>query len=96
MKPKYTLKLYTLGKSSRSIRASENIRRILQEKFNSDYDLSVIDILENPDIAEAEKILATPTLIREYPLPKIRIIGDLSVKENILKGLDIEPPREVF
>lgn len=87
---RYILKLYVAGKSPRSKQAIENISRVLEEEgLESRYGIEVIDILENPERAENEKILATPTLIKELPLPIRRIIGDLSDAQRVLLGLDI-------
>ena len=85
----YTLKLYVTGKTSRSERAIENLKRICDEELPDAYELTIIDILERPQLAEDEKILATPMLIKELPPPLRRIIGDLSVRESVLLGLDL-------
>jgi len=86
---KCVLKLYVTGQNIRTQRAIINLRAIIKNELKDKYDIVVIDILENPQLAEDEKILATPTLIKEIPLPIRRIIGDLSDKEKILLGLDI-------
>ncbi len=88
---KYLLKLYITGKTSRSEVAIGNLRRICSENLNSKYEVKIIDVLENPQLAEDEKIMATPTLIKELPAPIRRIIGDLSDKERVLLGLDLRP-----
>ena len=88
---KYVLKLYVTGHTAASVRAAANLRRICEEELGGPYELKVIDILERPQLAEDEKILATPTLIKELPLPLRRIIGDLSNKEQVLLGLDYYP-----
>lgn len=86
---KYTLKLYITGHTPRSDRAIANLRQICEEDLDSQYHMMIIDILERPQLAEDEKILATPMLIKELPLPLRRIIGDLSDKEKVLLGLDL-------
>ncbi len=86
---KLVLKLYVTGKTTRAERAITHLRRICEDDLSSQYELVIIDILENPQLAEDEKILATPTLIKELPLPIRRIIGDLSDKERVLQGLDL-------
>ncbi len=87
---KFALKLYITGQTSKSKRAIANLQRICDEELSGQYTMVVIDILERPQLAENEKILATPTLIREVPQPLRRIIGDLSNTEKVLMGLDIE------
>ena len=92
----YVIKLYVTGQTPRSQRAIENLRRICDEELQGHYDLVVIDVLERPQLAEDEKILATPTVVKELPPPIRRIIGDLSDSERVLLGLDLhlsEAPR---
>ncbi|MBF0163737.1 MAG: circadian clock protein KaiB [Magnetococcales bacterium] len=86
---KYLLKLYITGHTPRSERAIKNLRRICEEDLSGHYEMRVIDILEQPQLAEDEKILATPTLIKALPPPLRRIIGDLSDSEKVLLGLDL-------
>ncbi len=89
MSNKMLLKLYVIGQTSRSINAIKNVKRICEKELKGKYVLQIIDILENPQLAEDEKILATPTLVKELPAPLKRIIGDLSNLEKVLIGLDI-------
>ena len=89
MSKKYLLKLFVTGQTPRSELAIENLRRICEEEFQNEYELIVIDILKRPQLAEDEKILATPTVVKELPLPIRRIIGDLSDNEKVLLGLDL-------
>lgn len=89
MSKKYLLKLFVTGQTPRSELAIENLRRICEEEFQNEHELIVIDILKRPQLAEDEKILATPTVIKELPPPIRRIIGDLSDKEKVLLGLDL-------
>ena len=89
MSKKYLLKLFVTGKTPRAESAISDLRRICEEEFPNEYELIVIDILKRPQLAEDEKILATPTVIKELPLPIRRIIGDLSEKEKVLLGLDL-------
>jgi circadian clock protein KaiB len=86
---KYLLKLFITGQTQRSVSAISNLRRICEEWLGTDYELMVIDVLERPQLAEDDKILATPTLIRELPLPVRRVIGDLSDTKQVLLGLDL-------
>lgn len=87
---KYVLKLYITGQTSKSEIAVTNLQKMCNEDLKSEYQLEVIDILENPQLAEDERIIATPTLIKMIPAPLRRIIGDLSEKEQVLLGLDIK------
>jgi len=91
MTSKLLLKLYITGHTPKSERAIANIRRICEEELEGRYRLAIIDVLERPQLAEDEKILATPTLTRELPLPLRRVIGDLSDTDKVLIGLDIQP-----
>ena len=87
----YILKLYVTGQTPRSERAIANIQQICETELNNQYQLAIVDILERPRLAEEEKILATPTLIKELPPPLRRIIGDLSDSSEVLIGLDLRP-----
>lgn len=81
------------GASSRTTTAIANLKKICEQELQGQYDLEIIDVLEYPDLAETEKILATPTLIKSLPLPLRRVIGDLSDKEKVLLGLEVHPQR---
>jgi circadian clock protein KaiB len=87
----YLLRLYITGTTPNSIRAIENIRSICEEHLQGRYDLEVIDLYQQPSLAEGEQIIAAPTLIRKLPLPLRRIIGDMSQTERVLVGLDLRP-----
>lgn len=87
----YVLKLYVTGKTPRSERTLANLQKICEEELDCAYHIEVVDILENPKLAEDERILATPTLIKELPPPIRRVIGDLSDRDKVLLGLDILP-----
>ncbi|MGA2468974.1 MAG: circadian clock protein KaiB [Thermodesulfobacteriota bacterium] len=89
MSKNYLLKLFVTGQTPRSELAIGNLRRICEEEFQNEYELIVIDVLRRPQLAEDEKILATPTVIKELPPPIRRIIGDLSEKAKVLLGLDL-------
>jgi circadian clock protein KaiB len=71
--------------------AVNNLRRICEQELRGQYELQVIDVLEQPELAEEEKILATPTLIKQLPPPLRRVIGDLSDKDKVLFGLEVRP-----
>ena len=85
----YILKLYVAGNTPNSMRALKTLRNILETEFRGVYALKVIDVLKNPQLAEEDKILATPTLSKILPPPVRRIIGDLSDRERVLIGLDL-------
>jgi circadian clock protein KaiB len=89
MPAKYVLKLYVTGLTPRSQDAVKNLKKILNEDYKGVYSLRVIDVVKHPNLAEDDKILATPTLIKILPPPVRRIIGDLSNKEKVLLGLDL-------
>lgn len=86
---KYILKLYITGQTSKSERAINNIKKICEGELEGQFKIEVIDILEDPKLAEDEKILATPTLVKTLPSPIRRIIGDLSDMEKVLIGLNL-------
>lgn len=88
---KYLLKLFITGRTARSEQAIKALRRLCEMEFSGQYDIQIIDVLEHPQLAEDEKILATPTLIKQLPPPMKRIIGDLSEKEKVLLGLGLYP-----
>lgn len=85
----YVLKLYVAGNTPSSARAIHTLNEILNSEFQGVYSLKVIDVLENPQLAEEDKILATPTLAKVLPPPVRKIIGDLSNREKVLIGLDL-------
>ncbi|HEX5972484.1 MAG TPA: circadian clock protein KaiB [Gemmatimonadaceae bacterium] len=88
---KYLLKLYVTGTSSRTAQAIENLRRICDQELEGRYELEIVDVLEQPQAAEDDRILATPTLIKQLPPPLRRVIGDLSDREKVLLGLELRP-----
>ncbi len=85
----YILKLYVAGNTPNSVRALRTLNNILDQEFKGVYALKVIDVLKNPQLAEEDKILATPTLSKILPPPVRKIIGDLSDREKVLIGLDL-------
>ena len=85
----YVLKLYVAGNTPNSVRALKILKNILEQEFQGVYALKVIDVLKNPQLAEEDKILATPTLAKILPPPVRKIIGDLSDRERVLIGLDL-------
>ena len=87
---KIVLRLYITGQTPASQRAIANMRHLCEKELKEQIDVEIVDVLEHPQLAEDEKILATPTLIKEVPPPLRRIIGDLSDKEKVLIGLDMK------
>ncbi|MEH2015521.1 MAG: circadian clock protein KaiB [Nostoc sp.] len=85
----YVLKLYVAGNTPNSVRALKTLKDILEQEFEGVYALKVIDVLKSPQLAEEDKILATPTLSKILPPPVRKIIGDLSDRERVLIGLDL-------
>jgi circadian clock protein KaiB len=86
---RYILRLYIAGQSPKSVKAIANIKRICEENLQGRYELKVIDLYQQPQLARGEQIIALPTLIRKLPVPLRRIIGDMSNTERVLVGLDI-------
>ena len=86
----FKLRLYITGSTPQSQRAIDNLRAICETELPGLYEIEVIDVLEHPGLAENEKILATPTLVKRLPEPVRKIIGDLSDREKVLLGLNIE------
>jgi circadian clock protein KaiB len=83
------LKLYVTGHTARSLMAIANLRQLCKSCFGDNYKLDIIDVLEKPETAEQDRILATPTLIKYMPPPIRRLIGDLSDQDLVLKLLDV-------
>ena len=87
---KKILKLYINGETAASVRAINNLQKIVHEYLEDQYEIDIIDILKAPKLAVDESIVATPTLIKELPPPISKIIGDLSDTENVLFGLGLK------
>jgi len=87
----YHLRLYVAGQTQKSMAALANLKRVCEEHLAGRYEIEVIDLLKNPQLAAGDQILAIPTLVRRLPAPLKRIIGDLSNTEKVLVGLDIRP-----
>jgi circadian clock protein KaiB len=86
----YDLRLYVAGQTAKSIRAIANLKRICETHMAGKYRIEVIDLLENPALAQGDQILALPTLVRKLPRPMRKIIGDLSNEDRVLVGLDLK------
>lgn len=87
----WNMRLYVAGQTPKSLRALANLKKICDEYLAGKYHVEIIDLLENPQLASSDQILAIPTLIRHLPQPMRKIIGDLSNVERVLVGLDIRP-----
>lgn len=94
--PAYRLRLYIAGQTSRSLAALANLKLICEDHLHGQYEIEVIDLFGDPQLAAGDQILAVPTLVRTWPLPLRRIVGDLTDPQRVLVGLDLrakQPPR---
>lgn len=87
---RYVLRLYVAGQTPKSLLAIKNLTQICEELLSDRYQLEVIDLYQQPQLAEGDQIIAVPTLIKNLPEPMRRIIGDLSNKEKVIVGLDLK------
>jgi circadian clock protein KaiB len=85
----YRLRLYVAGQTPKSTLALTNLKQICEAHLQGHYELEIIDLLVNPQLARGDQILAVPTLVRRLPAPIKKIIGDLSNTERVLVGLDL-------
>ena len=88
---RWRLKLYIAGNTPKSITALANLKKYCEEHLRGRYELEVIDLLLQPQLAAGDQILAIPTLVRKVPVPVRKIIGDLSNEAKVMVGLDIKP-----
>ena len=88
-KESYILRLYITGSTPNSARAIANAKKLCEEHLPGRYELEVIDLYQQPDLAQGDQIIAAPTLIKKFPLPLRRIIGDLSKTEHVLVELNL-------
>ncbi len=88
-KKKWELRLYVAGQTPRAATAFANLKKICEEHLAGQYHIEVVDLIENPQLARGDQIVAVPTLVRKLPEPVRRIIGDLSNTERVLVGLDL-------
>lgn len=88
---KYQLRLYVAGTTPNSLIAIENLKRLCEKHLAGMYSIEVVDLLLQPKLARGDQILAIPTLVRRFPEPFRRILGDLSDTERVLVGLDLRP-----
>jgi circadian clock protein KaiB len=89
----FLLRLYVAGQTPKCIRAFANLKLICEEYLAGRYHIEMVDLLQNPQLARGDQILAVPTLVRRLPEPIKKIIGDLSNTERVLVGLDLRPAR---
>lgn len=89
--PRYHLRLFVTGATTRSQHAIANMKRICDQRLQGRYELEVIDVYEHPELTRDLQIIATPTLVKMLPEPLRRIIGDLSDTEKVLAGLSLGP-----
>jgi circadian clock protein KaiB len=89
----YVLRLFVAGSTTRSVRAIANLRRICEEHLKGRYELEIIDVYQNPELAKQVQIFAAPTLIKELPLPLRQFVGDLGDTEKVILGLAIDPKK---
>ena len=87
----WVLRLYIAGQTPKSLAAVSNLNRICEEHLEDKFQIEVVDLLEKPQLAEGDQIIAIPTLVRKLPLPIRKIIGDLSDTEKTLVGLQLKP-----
>ncbi len=85
------LRLYIAGQTPNSVAAIANLKKICEERLQGRYTIEVIDLLEKPQLAKGDQIVAIPTLVRKLPAPMKQIIGNLSKAERALVGLDLQP-----
>jgi circadian clock protein KaiB len=91
--PEWQLRLYVAGTTPRSAAALENLKKLCETHLAGRYSIEILDLLVNPQLAAGDQILAVPTLVRKFPEPIRKIIGDLSNEERVLVGLDVQPAR---
>lgn len=87
----WQLRLYVAGKSPRSVTAFANLKKLCEEHLAGRYSIEVVDLLEHPQLAAGDQIVAIPTLVRKLPQPLRKIVGDLRDQERALVGLQLRP-----
>lgn len=93
---KWRLRLYVAGNTPNSIAAFANLKEICENHLGGQYVIEVIDLLQRPQLAKGDQIVAVPTLVRHLPQPVKKIIGDLSNRERVLVGLELKPTMSRF
>lgn len=89
----WELRLYVAGQTAKSLAAFANLKKLCEDHLAGKYKIEVIDLVENPQLAQGDQIVAIPTLVRKLPEPIRKIIGDLSNTERVLVGLQLRPTR---
>jgi circadian clock protein KaiB len=87
----WNLRLYVAGQTAKSLTAFANLKKVCEQHLAGRYNIEVVDLLENPQLARGDQIVAIPTLVRKLPEPIRKIIGDLSNTERVLVGLQLRP-----
>jgi circadian clock protein KaiB len=88
---RWELRLYVAGQTPKSLTAFANLKKLCEQHVSGRYRIEIIDLLEHPQLAAGDQILAIPTLVRQLPAPLKKIIGDLSNTERVVVGLDLRP-----
>jgi circadian clock protein KaiB len=88
---RWNLRLYVAGRTPKCVAAMENLRKFCEEHLPGQYSIEIIDLLDQPQLAKGDQIVAIPTLVRKLPEPMRKIIGDLSDTERVLVGLELKP-----
>ena len=89
----FILRLYIAGQTPNSVTAIANLKKLCEEKLKGKYSIEVVDLIEEPERAKRDQIIAIPTLVRRLPPPMKKIIGNLSKTESVIVGLDLQPRR---
>jgi circadian clock protein KaiB len=87
--PEYELRLYITGASPNSVKAINNLKKICEKYLKGNYKLAVIDVYQQPLVAQSEQVIALPLLVKSFPLPVKKLIGDMSDTEKVMKGLEL-------
>ncbi len=91
VEPEFRLRLYVAGQTPKSLAAFANLRQICETHLAGRYEIEVVDLLDRPQLASGDQIVAIPTLVRKLPPPLVKVIGDLSDTERVLVGLQLIP-----
>lgn len=89
--PRYVLRMFVSGATARSSHAIANLKAICDRELAGRYELEVVDVYQQPELARTEQLVALPTLVKTLPLPIRRLVGDLSQEDKVLVGLDLRP-----
>ncbi|MEO5375008.1 MAG: circadian clock protein KaiB [Alphaproteobacteria bacterium] len=89
--PEWMLRLYIAGKTPKSVTALANLKKLCEQELAGRYQIEVVDLTLTPERAKADQIVAIPTLVRKLPPPLKRIIGDLSNRDRVIIGLELDP-----